>query len=258
MRRSLALTAFALLLLPGCIDTDVDGGDAVHETIHQRIALAPNAHVHVGNISGFIVVIPWHTQAIDIVARKYAGDTEELRRTTVDVDHDGSPATDVDIRTSYEHQGWVFWGNSGGSVDYTIHVPQNVTLSLADVSGHIRVSGTTGDVDVNNVSGDVDATRLNGDLTIHAVSGSIEASLLQMSGSRHVDIEAVSGSIHLSIPANSSAEVSAESISGGFDSDFNVPTHQRTVGVEAGGPIGSGTGTIELKTISGSMTISKL
>lgn len=248
--------AFVALLLPGCADDDF-GGDSVHQVVHQRFALATNAHVRVGNISGFIVVVPWNQQAIDIVGRKYGSDVDQLSRTAIEITRDATPASDVSIETHYHHRGFAFWGNSGASVDYTIHVPKDVTLSLNDVSGHVRVSGITGSVEINNVSGDVEAMRIDGDLSIHTVSGSIDASLLHMSGQRHVGIEAVSGSEHLSIPPNSGAVVSAASISGGFDSDFNVPTHERTVGVEAGGRIGDGSGTIEMRTISGSMTLSK-
>lgn len=256
MRRSLALIAFVALVLPGCVDDDF-GGDSVHQTVHENIALAANAHVRVGNVSGFIVVVPWNRQAIDVVAHKYGSDVDQLSRTAIEITHDATPAIDVSIETHYQHHGFIFWGNSGASVDYTIHVPKDVTMTLADVSGHIRVSGIAGDVEINNVSGDVEAMRIDGDLSIHTVSGSIDASLLHMSGQRHVGIEAVSGSEHLSIPPNSGAVVSAASISGGFDSDFDIPTHERTVGVQAGGRIGDGSGTIELRTISGSMTLSK-
>ncbi len=247
------------LLLPGCISYDADfGGNAVHQTVHERFAVAPNARVRVSNVSGSITIVPWSRQAIDVVGRKYAGTIAALRRMTVSIVRDGSPASYVEIETQYPRHVFFFWGNnSGGSVDYTIHVPKRVRLTLADVSGDVRVSGIDGDVEVKNVSGDVDVARLNGDLDIHTVSGSIDASLVAMNGDRRVTIEAISGSIQIAVPAKSSAEVSAESISGSFESAFNIPTHRQTVGVNASGRIGNGSGTIDLKTISGSMMISK-
>jgi DUF4097 and DUF4098 domain-containing protein YvlB len=258
MRRSLALLALAALVLPGCFESDYDGGgDTVHQTVHERFAVAPNAHVTVGNISGSIVVTPWAGHEIDILARKRADEDEALHRTAIEITHEGTPADDVEIHTRYLHEGFFFWGGSSADVDYTIRVPKDVTIEISNVSGDVRVSGIDGTVRVNNVSGEVEAMHIDGNLRIHTVSGIIDASLVQMSGNRDADMEAVSGSIRLAVPPHSSAYVTARSISGDFDSDFNVPTQQHTVGVEATGRIGSGSGTIEMRTISGSMTLSK-
>lgn len=256
--RFLWLAVPAALLLAGCVDAgDFSDGDAVHQTIHRSIALAPHADIRIGNVSGSIVVVPWARRTIDIVARKHAVDMAAMRSTTIVVTSDGTPATYVDVHTHYGRHWALFWGESGADVEYTIHVPRDVSMTLDDVSGNIRVSGVSGAVSVNDVSGDVEALRIDGDLRVHTVSGSTEASLLSMGGGRDVVIGAVSGSIHLTVPPNAGANVDASSISGSFDSDFNVPTHERMVGVDAGGRIGNGDGTIELKTISGSMTLSK-
>ncbi len=257
MRRSLALLALAVLSLSGCIVEDDGGGDFVHQTVHERFALARNAHIRVGNVSGSILVVPWTNRAIDIVARKESDDSDALHRTAIEITHDGTPATDVDVETHYHRDGFFWFGGSGANVDYTLHVPSDVSLRLSNVSGNIRVSDVTGDVDANAVSGDVNAKNLGGELHVRTVSGSVEASVTRMNQDSYVSIEAVSGSIDLAIPSRSSASVTADSISGDFDSDFNIPTEHRTVGVQANGNIGSGAGTIELKTISGSMTLSK-
>lgn len=257
MRRYLALVGLSLVMLPGCIEGDFSSGDAVHQTIHVAFALAPHAEVRITNISGFVNVIPWKRQTIDIVAHKRAGDRAELQRTTVDISHDGSPASFIEVRTRYLHEGFFFWGDSGANVDYTIHVPANIALHIGNVSGDVQASGIVGDVDVSEVSGDVELTRVDGDVRVHTVSGSVTASLTSMKDGRHADIEAVSGSLHLAIPPRSGAYVNADSISGSFESDFDVPTHERTVGVSASGRIGDGSGTIEMHTISGSMTLSK-
>lgn len=256
MRCYLALVALSLVALPGCIEGDFGNGDAVHQTVHQRIAVSPNAEVDVVNVSGFVNVIPWSRQSVDVVARKHGDDETQLQQTAIAITHDGNPASDVEIRTRYRHD-YFFFGNSGASVDYTIHVPHDVDLRIENVSGDVRASGIAGRVTINEVSGDVDLARIDGDLRVHTVSGSVDASLLHMGNGRTVEVEAVSGSLHVAIPPGSGASVTADSISGSFDSDFNIPTHERTVGVSASGRIGNGSGSIDMHTISGSMTISK-
>lgn len=257
MRRYLALLGLSLVVLPGCIGGDFGDGDAVQQTVHAAFVIAPHAEVRVDNVSGFVHVVPWSRRTIDVVARKYAGDTSALSNTSIDITHDGNPASYVEIRTRYLHEGIFLWGNSSASVDYTVHVPADVMLHVSNVSGDVRASGIAGSVDVSEISGDVDLARIDGDVRVATVSGSVDATLLHMDDGRHVDVGAVSGSLNVSIPPRSGAYVTADSISGSFDSDFDVPTHERTVGVSASGRIGDGSGTIDMHTVSGSMTLSK-
>ncbi|HUY40806.1 MAG TPA: DUF4097 family beta strand repeat-containing protein [Candidatus Dormibacteraeota bacterium] len=256
MRRFLAILALTVLALPGCISGDF-GGDAVHSTMHERFALAPHAHVRVSNVSGPIVIVPWNRHEIDIVARKHAGNVTALRRTTINVTRDTIPATDVEISTHYQHDGFFFWGESGAGVDYTIHVPRDISLQLANVSGDVSVSGMQGAVEINEVSGEVTASGVGGDLSVNAVSGDVNASMLHMTGNDRAEIQTVSGSVTLAVPPSSNASVSAQSISGGFHSDFPIPSHRQTVGVSADGRIGNGSATISLKTISGDMHLTR-
>ncbi len=245
----------ASLVLAGCVSVDF-GSDRVRSTTHEHFAVTQNAHVSVKNVSGYITIIPWNRPVLDIVAVKRGADAESLSRMTIDVSRDRVPASDVDIETHYPNEGFSFWGHNG-SVDYTIHVPAGVSLQLANVSGDVQADGIGGDVDVEEVSGDVEILRNGGSVSVHAVSGSIEVSMTRMGADRRASLEAVSGSIRLVIPPNSGAVVSAHSISGGFHSDFPIPSHSETVGTSADGTIGNGAGSIELSTISGSMRIEK-
>lgn len=260
MPRTFAIVALlASLALAGCVEWDSQA-ERVQAGVHERFAVTPNAQVRIENVAGPIVVVPWSRPAIDIVATKHASDARNLRLITIEVARDGTPVSDVDIRTHYAHMGFFGipgFGRSGGTVDYTVHVPTGAWLHVANVSGDIRVSGMSNDVEVNEVSGDITAMHLGGDATIHAVSGSIDASLRHMGDGQRVHLDTVSGSISLGVPPNSSAVVSAQSISGSFHSDFPIPAHQQTVGVSAQGRIGNGAGSIEMRSISGSLTLSK-
>ncbi len=257
--RSLLVALAPVMLLSACFTTDFGGGgDAVQSRLHERFTVTANAHVEVSNVSGSIAVVPWSSPQIDIVARKHSDDADAVQNTTIDITSDGSPADNVDIRTRYPHEGFFFWGHNGASVDYTLHVPRGVSVRVASVSGDVSISGVSGDVAIDNVSGMVDARHLGGDLRIHTVSGSVDASLGRMRADADIEVEAVSGSVNLTLPPNGGAVVTAASISGSFDSDFPAVTvRHQTVGFDASGRIGDGSGSVDLHTISGSITISK-
>ncbi len=256
--RSLLVALAPVLLLSACFTTDFGSdGDAVQSRLHERFALAPHAQVHVENVSGPIEIIPWNRRQIDIVARKHSDDVSAVRNTVIEITREGTPVSYVEVQTRYPHEGFVFWGHNGASVDYTLHVPRDAVLRIRNVSGDVSVAGLNGNVTIDNVSGDVTATGLGGDVRIRTVSGTIDASLARMPENTEVDVAAVSGSVDLAIPPKSGAVVNAQSISGNFDSTFPIVARHQTVGFEANGRIGDGSGTIQLQTISGSITLSK-
>ncbi len=255
--RSLLAALAPILLLSACITTDFGSGDAVQSTLHERFAVTRGAFVSVENVSGPVVVIPWSRPLIDIVARKHSDDVGAVRNTEVEITRDGTPASDVEIHTRYPHEGFVLWGNNGASVDYTLHVPRSVVLHVENVSGAVRVAGLNGEVTIDNVSGDVAATNIGGNVRINTVSGTIDASVARMRPSTDIDVAAVSGSISLAVPPKSGAIVSAQSVSGDFDSTFPIVAHRQAVGFDANGRIGDGSGSIRMRTISGSITLSK-
>ena len=148
-------------------------------------------------------------EAIKRVRPRDAGEAKRLLGAIrIEVTQVGSR---IEVRTMYprnESRGF------SGSVDYTITVPQNASVSLKTVSGDISVAGVRGEVRAEAVSGDVDVTNtpnlavaktVSGDvrardiaastLTLGTVSGTVIATGLKV---RTLDAGSVSGDLQLS------------------------------------------------------------
>jgi DUF4097 and DUF4098 domain-containing protein YvlB len=251
--RALGACALSLFALAACVDSDFGDGNAVRTTIHESFSAQSNVHLTVGNISGDVTVVPWSRSTIDVVAVKHAGSKEGLRRVTVEIDRDQVPASDVRIRTHYEHH---WFGNEEGSVDYTLHVPRGTSLVVDEVSGDVRANSLGGNVEVHSVSGDVTTLDVGGNLYVHSISGDVHTSMLHMANDNSADIETVSGEIHLALPVSASAYVDASSLSGDFDCAWPIP-QQRTIGMHADGNIGHGGGSVRLRSISGDIHLTQ-
>jgi hypothetical protein len=217
-------------------------------TVHESFAAVPNIRVALENVSGPIVIAPSRNDMVDISAVKRAATEEALASITVKIDKDGSPASEVYVRTRYEHDG------HGGSVDYTLSVPRHASLKISNVTGNIIANGFANDVSASDVSGSVSVENTDGNLKIRTINGGITASVIRV-GSRIVSLHTVSGAIRLIIPRDSGAVVKAQSMSGGFQSDFQLESKAEMIGTRVAGQIGNGAGRIDLETVSGMLEL---
>ena len=233
---------FAVVALCGAEPTD---------RVHESFAAASDVSIRIENVSGRILVRPSNGNTVDITAVKRALDPDALANIRIEISKDGDPVTSVSVRTRFEHH-----ANKAESVEYTVTAPRRAKLRLSNVSGDVTADGFSSDVRVNTVSGDVHVTDTDGNIKINTVNGSIIASLLHMGDSRSAALHTVNGSIDLSVPKNSSASVRANSIAGKFHSDFPLTATSQIVGTQVRGSIGDGSGSIDLASVDGSLTLS--
>jgi hypothetical protein len=115
------------------------------------------------------------------------------------------------------------------TVEVSVAVPQDTTVSVGVVGAGLVVSGLTGPATVRGVNGDVTLTGLAGRTTVETVSGGVEAqsvsgdlrfstvsgdlTVVDGSGSR-VKAESVSGSMALDLDPRGAADVSLATVSG--------------------------------------------
>lgn len=169
-------------------------------------------------------------------------------------------------------------------------------VQVESVNGSIRLDGGSKDVELQTVNGSVEvsspATRLkaesvNGAVTVRGASGDLEASTVNgallvsggtferahletVSGSlrfegkleAHATLEAesVSGSVELLLPADVSADFTVSTFSGGVVNDLGPAarkTGRHTPEKELTFSTGSGSATVNVETLSGSITIRK-
>lgn len=166
-------------------------------------------------------------------------------------------------------------------------------LTLDTGSGRVSVRDATGDLDIDSGSGglsvdrlkggtlridsgsggiegnDIDVAELNADVgsgglrlyrvkapSVSAETGSGGITLELLSDVQRLNVETGSGGATIRVPATLSAEIEAETGSGGFSTDFEVIT--RRVGRNhISGRIGDGKGRISIEAGSGSVRLLK-
>lgn len=123
----------------------------------------------------------------------------------------------------------------------------------------------TGDIDVEDVRSDVSVSSVSGDIYVSTselgygstVSGDVD---IEMGATdwRDLDFHTVSGDITLSFPDGLDANVRFESLSGDFDSDFDLDVTRRRdrfIGASIRATIGDGGRELSFKTVSGDVRL---
>lgn len=216
--------------------------------------------VRIENVHGNIEVIGWNRSSGEVDAT-VQGDPNAVR---VDGNFEGG-----DLRVSSTQVD----GNADVSVDYVVHVPAGAHVIVNTVTGNIVVRGVTGavdatstdgDVEVNgahgpvsasSTSGDVRATGLSGDSTLRSVSGDVRAEFDELDGSQAVKVESTAGEVTLVMPANASAHINAQTLSGAIHSCDGDHGNSDAPGATVDTKTGKGTATVNLRAISGDITI---
>ena len=209
------------------------------------------------NINGDVTVIGRSGNEVEIVALKKAGSQEVLDGIKINIDHSADS-----IRVETEHpdkgmKGWFNWGDSSGSVSYTVHLPSGADLETVEsVNGDIEISGIYGAVSASTVNGSIKATELSRDGRFDTVNGAVTAEFAEFGGTQKASLETVNGRLTVILPKQASARVNAETINGGIDaSDFGLEADKGFVGRDLDGNIGDGSARLNLDTVNGSIKI---
>jgi DUF4097 and DUF4098 domain-containing protein YvlB len=116
------------------------------------------------------------------------------------------------------------------SKSFTIRCPTGTNVSVGSISGGVKLEGTFGSIKISAISGSVDVDRARGDVDIRSVSGGIR---VERCGGR-CSLGTKSGSIRV---GRVGGDIKASTISGSLQ-----------VGTD-------GLGAVNLKAVSGSMTV---
>ena len=168
-------------------------------------------------------------------------------------------------------------------------------VELSTVNGSILSSGNSGRLELNSVNGEIEDTgssgrvaysTVNGDLNIASSASEVEIdtvngdAVLQLQGTQTLTLETVNGDFDVTLTGTSSPQIQGDSVSGdlafvldtGLDARVSLQTHSGDIdnGLsdaqpegERFGPreslqftVGQGSGEIELRSISGSLSVS--
>ena len=140
-------------------------------------------------------------------------------------------------------------------VEYTITLPKNLEVHVANANGIVTLDSIENDVTVNNANGNVTFIDIIGSVFTNVANGTIESDVtLPLHGT--IDLNMGNGNINLAIPANTSAGFSAMVSIGSIrvsnlvlQNEVSTPTSRR-------GTLGNGQGTISLETGNGNIRVS--
>ncbi len=141
------------------------------------------------------------------------------------------------------------------SVEFEVEVPsrtdldlraQNGGISVADVSGMLRMETMNGGIHLESVNGDVVAETTNGGLNVD----------LDGEGwvGRGLEATTTNGGVHLQVSKEYSAHLETGTVNGGVDIDFPV-TVQGKIGRRITTDLGKGGATIRVVTTNGGVDV---
>ncbi len=147
--------------------------------------------------------------------------------------------------------------NDGGKVSYEIVVPAGTTLDyVGTVNGDVEISGISGETIAKSVNGDLELRDLASDASLSTVNGNIDASFARLEGAQKVMAETVNGRVTIRLPKNADAKVTADTLNGSINgNDFDLETDKGFIGSDLNGSIGSGSASLNIDTLNGSIRI---
>ncbi|HKW45028.1 MAG TPA: M56 family metallopeptidase [Candidatus Eremiobacteraceae bacterium] len=216
--------------------------------------------VRIENVHGNIEVIGWDRASGEVDAA-VEGDPNAIR---VSGKFEGG---DLRVSSTQIDQ------KADVAVNYVVHVPAGVHVIVTTVSGNIIVRGITGAVDATSTEGDVDvngthgpvsatttsgnvrATGLRGDSTLTSVSGDVHVEFDELDGGQAVKAESTAGTVSIVVPANSSAQITAQTVSGEIHSCDGRQASSDVAGASIVRTTGNGSAKVDLRAVSGDITI---
>ena len=140
------------------------------------------------------------------------------------------------------------------TVDFVIEVPEGVNFIGKTVNGGVEAFGLDGDVTATTVNGDIDLAT-SGFAEAETVNGSIDAVVGSADLRDGASFSTVNGSITLDLADDVNADLDAQWLNGGFESDVPLTMEGRMSRRSARGVFGSGGPELELSTVNGSIRI---
>jgi DUF4097 and DUF4098 domain-containing protein YvlB len=136
-----------------------------------------------------------NTMQIDVVKTAYdstqARADEEVKSVKYTIEQ-----SDNTITLKYELPKSMNFNNNVNTIDFTITVPNEVTVDVDTSFGEVGVAGTKGNVTIANDFGDITLENIEGALSVSTNSGQVTATSIK-AGSANIDLQSDFGQITL-------------------------------------------------------------
>jgi len=250
MRSRFLYPVMAVALLAGCVP--LEERTAHFENKWQATTIT---HLDLTEVNGTVTVTGDSPSAITMSATVRArGMRPEPKR-----QYDGYFTAELDgdtltIRTRGSHHGFMFGWGKDLRVDYDIHVPPQVALSLVTVNGRIETRGISGETAAKTVNGalDLEATG-SSEMEARSVNGRIQAKFLSdFHGAR---LGTVNGRVTAVLPPTASFLGDFTQVNGDFEAGFPLNIHSHPGSRRVSGEVNGGRYTLKISTVNGDITI---
>jgi len=222
------------------------------------------------NVNGSITITTWKEEKVEIKALKTTkGDPEKLKQVKIEIE---STPDSVFVDTVYPRG-----RNIRVNVKYEVKVPEGVNLedirsvngnvyvsgpigntNASTTNGKIRLDGASGALSLSTTNGRIEAVNVKGKLGARSTNGSIVLEVLSFEDS--IEAKTVNGSITLRFGSleKIDADLRAKVVNGRISLDFpftfqSIRKSKRSLE----GKIGQGGPQISLRTVNGSIKITK-
>ncbi len=240
------------------------------EEFFQIFSLSPKGYFCLENINGLVLVCTWAQPQVEIKAiKKTKRNPENLKLVRIEVKSTNDRIT---VKTIYPR-----FRNTGVTVDYEIRLPEKLAeTSLEVVNGRIQISGKLHRVKASAVNGSIQAEGIEGPINFSVVNGEIDVVIT--SGPTKIEtvngpischlralkdnltLETVNGPIKITTPAETSLNgyLEANTTNGAINIDLPITFKGLTQSRGSlEGQIGTGGPLIRVRTVNGSITLSR-
>jgi hypothetical protein len=247
--RNLAAAVFACVAGAGAVGC-VDGGVflSAREHLAETRTLGAGGEFVLENVNGRVVVEAGAAGQVRIEADKAASSDAMLRQVRVEIDGEGDR---VEVRTRLPHGGWLFGGS--GRVDYRVTVPPDARVRVQTVNGSVDVRGLTGALRASTTNGSVEVADASGSVDASSVNGAIRTTYRTLDKDGRHAFSTTNGSINVSVPEGAGGRLLARNVNGSIDNDLPLASTSHASRHRLEGSLGDGRGSLELRTVNGSI-----
>jgi DUF4097 and DUF4098 domain-containing protein YvlB len=245
-------------------------GKEESEEFSKVLPLKSDGTFNLRNVNGSITIRTWKEAKVDIKALKTTkGDPDKLQEVKIEVE---ASANSVSVDTIYPRG-----RNIRVSVNYEIRVPQGVNLgkvrstngsvyitgpvgntTASTTNGRIELDGAKGTISLSSTNGRIEAANVKGELEAGTTNGTIVLEMVSFEDK--IKAKTTNGSITLRVGSlkTVNADFNARTVNGSISLDLPVTLKSMKKSRRSlEGQIGQGGPEISLRTVNGSIKITK-
>jgi hypothetical protein len=227
--------------------------DEFQQDFNQTLPLTANGRLSLDNINGKVEIHGWDQNTVAIQAVKHGKTRDSVEELQIVVD---ARPDRITIHTQ-QPENWFGWKKDSVNVDYLVQVPQHARLAnVSSVNGQVEIEGVSGNIEASSVNGRLQVQGAAGDLKLSTVNGQVKTRMVALGRGQSVSLNAVNGHLEATLPADASADVSADTVNGGITSEFPSLTVKKDfpLGRHLKGTLGGGGAHVKASTVNGGIS----